>query len=162
MAVLSRREGMSLVFLSAGSAAGKSVAQFPVIRPRAGRDVARGKSGAVVDFCRLAKIHAPPDPVRSTPCRALLCKPRDRPPALLRRGSHSHGATPFPALLPADVLMALSIVLFLSLTSSLSFCRQSGKDTSSLLDHSLWIMTEWERISLISCPLFLVIFSSWK
>ena len=53
--------------------------------------------------------------------------------------------------------ITLSTVLSFSLTSSLSFCRQSGKDNSSFLDHSLWIMTEWKRISLISSPLTLVI-----
>ena len=103
-------------------------------------------------FLQGRKNPRPPGP---RPVHALLCKPRDRPPALMRRGSHSHGATPFPALLPADVLMALSIVLFLSLPSSLSFCRQSGKDIGSFLDHSPEFTFEWERISLISSPLSL-------
>ena len=49
----------------------------------------------------------------------------------------------------------LSIVLSFSLTSSLSFCCQSGKEIGSFHAHSLWIMTEWERISLISFPLSL-------
>ena len=52
---------------------------------------------------------------------------------------------------------SLSIVLSFSLTSSLSFCRHSGKELGSFLDHSLWIMTGWERISSISFPLTLLI-----
>ena len=39
----------------------------------------------------------------------------------------------------------------------LSFRRQIGKEIGSFLDYSLWIMTEWVRISLISFPLTLVI-----
>ena len=114
------REGMSPVSLPAGSDAGKGCRPWEV----------RGCRG----FLQARKNPRPPGP---RPVHALPCKPRDRPPALMRRGSHSHGATPFTAALPSDVLMVLSIVLFLSLTSSLSFCRQSGKDTSSFLAHSL-------------------------
>ena len=38
---------------------------------------------------------------------------------------------------------SLSIVLSLSFTPSLSFCKQSGKEIGTFLDHSPGIMTEW-------------------
>ena len=44
-------------------------------------------------FLQARKNLRPPGP---RPVHALLRKPRDRPPALVRRGSPSHGATPFP------------------------------------------------------------------
>ena len=59
-------------------------------------------------FLQARKIPRPPGP---RPVHALLCKPRDRPPALMRRGSHSHGATPFPALLPAGVGSFITLVV---------------------------------------------------
>ena len=59
----SLREGMSSVSLPAVSAAGNGCRPFSC-RPLAlpGRDVARGKSGDVGDFCRVAKIPAPRTP----------------------------------------------------------------------------------------------------
>ena len=137
------REGMSPVSLPAGSDAGKGCRPWEV----------RGCRG----FLQARKNPRPPGP---RPVHALPCKPRDHPPALMRRGSHSHGATPFPhRFRPTDIIHnTLAIVLFLLPSHSplcsrligkgigplldhslrqLSFLRQSGKEIGSFLDHSL-------------------------
>ena len=119
-----------------------------------GRDVARGKSWAVGDFCRVAKIPDPPDPVSGPRLAVHAAGPSTRP---------DEAGVTFPrcATLPDSstgrrylIDGSLYIVLFLSLTPSLYFCCQSGKDIGSLLDHFPGNMTEWDTYCRFSFPLY--------
>ena len=80
--------------------AGRDVARFPAGCSRAGKGCRPWEVRCCRGFLQRRKNLRRPGP---RPVHALLRKPRDRPPALMRRGSHSHGATPFPASLSADM-----------------------------------------------------------